>query len=436
MVGVTERLETERRSGGALGGEVWDVLGGVVCGYADWVGPLNIRSDSMRDPRLEKLADVLVKYSTRVKPGDLVCIVSEPNAMPLIRATYEAVLRAGGHPYWWPRCEALDELKFELASEEQLRFVNPMQLHQVEKMDVHIGFWAEQNTKSLSRIDPKRVAMAQAARKPVSMRFLERAAMAQEGKAGGLRWCGTQYPTLASAQDAEMSLSQYEDFVFRAGLLHLPDPAAAWQQIHERQQRVCEYLQKKSELHFSVPPHGGHDGTDLRVNVNPAKARWVNCAGHENFPDGEVFTGPQDVNGHVNYTFPAVYQGREVLGVRLKFKDGRVVEASATKNEDFLIKMLDQDAGARNLGEIAIGTNYSITDFSRNTLFDEKIGGTFHAAVGAGYPESGSSNESGLHWDMVCDLRQHNGLPGGTISADGEVFHKNGKFAKAEWPGN
>jgi aminopeptidase len=387
----------------------------------------------MRDPRLEKLADVIVRYSTRVKPGDLVSIVSEPDAMPLIEAVYERVLKAGGNPYWWPRSESLDHLRLSQGSEEQLKYLNPVAVAQVEKIDVHIGFWAEQNTKFLSGIDPKRVAAAQAARKPISKRFLERAAMSIEGKPGGLRWCGTLYPTQASAQDAEMSLRDYEDFVFRAGLLHLEDPVAAWEQIHVRQQRVCDYLQKKKVIRFRVPASGDNDGTDLTVDVNPEKSRWINCAGHENFPDGEVFTGPQGVEGHVNYTFPAVYQGREVHGVRLKFKGGRVVDASAKKNEEFLIKMLDQDAGARTLGEIAIGTNYSIKNFSRNTLFDEKIGGTFHAAVGAGYPESGSNNESGLHWDMVCDLRPP---AGGTIEADGEVFHRDGKFVKGDWPGN
>ena len=148
-----------------------------------------------------------------------------------------------------------------------------------------------------------------------------------------------------------------------------------------------------------------------------------------------MFTGPQGADGHVNYTFPAVYQGREVEGVRLVFKGGRVVDASAKKNEEFLIKMLDQDAGARTMGEIAIGTNYSIKDFSKNTLFDEKIGGTFHAAVGAGYPESGSKNESGLHWDMVCDLRGLGGRPGGVNEADGKVISRDGKFVDAGWPG-
>ncbi|MBY0313200.1 MAG: aminopeptidase [Phycisphaerales bacterium] len=385
----------------------------------------------MRDPRLDKLADVLVRYSTKVKKGDLVCVTSDPVAMPLVEATFEAVLRAGGNPFYVPRSESLQEILLSQGSQEQIQYCSPIDLHRVEKIDVQIGFWAEVNTKYLSTVDPKRVASHQAARKPWFKVFMERAAKSHEP--GGLRWVGTQYPTTGSAQDAEMSLRQYEDFVFRAGLLHLPDPVGAWTKVFENQQRVADYLTGKKALHFRVPPHKGHDGTDLRVDVS--KATWVNCGGLENFPDGEVFAGPTlpslggfGVEGHVNYSFPAVYQGREVEGVRLAFKGGRVVDASARKNEKFLLDMLDQDAGARNLGEIAIGTNYGITDFSRNTLFDEKIGGTFHAAVGAGYPESGSNNESGLHWDMVCDLRVRNGHPGGTISADGEVFHKDGNF--------
>lgn len=397
----------------------------------------------MSDPRHDKLADLLVRYSTKVKPGDLVCINAEAEAMPLIEATFSAVLKAGGNPVWIPRSESLQELLLEQGTPEQVRWVSPLDMHRVQTADVHISFWCQINTKFLGRVDPARTAMSQAARKPWFKVFMDRSALASQGKPGGLRWCGTLYPTQGAAQDAEMSLRQYEDFVYRAGLLHLPDPLGAWSAIHERQERVREYLQGKKNLRFVVPPHAGQDGTDLTVDVSGAT--WINCSGAENFPDGEVFAGPTlpaagglGVDGHVNYTFPAVYQGREVDGVRLVFKAGRVVDASAKKNEDFLIKMLDQDAGARNLGEIAIGTNYSITDFSRNTLFDEKIGGTFHAAVGAGYPESGNTNESGLHWDMVCEMRVRNGSPGGTIHADGELFHKDGAFVLDSgkgWPG-
>ncbi|MEM9065723.1 MAG: aminopeptidase [Planctomycetota bacterium] len=377
----------------------------------------------MRDPRIDKLADVIVSYACRVRKDDLVSVISEPGAMPLIEAVFERVVAAGGNPFWVPKSETLDEIVLQNGNDEQLAFFNPVDMDRIEKVDVTIALWADQNTKFLGSIEPRRVALKQSARKRFMKRFLERAA------AGEHRWCGTLYPTLASAQDAEMSLRDYSDFVFRAGLLHLDDPAAAWRDIHERQQLVCEYLSTKSELRFKAPARDGHDGTDLVVNVDPDKSVWINCSGGENFPDGEVFTAPQGVDGHVNYSFPAVYQGREVEGVRLEFRDGRCVDASARKNEAFLIEMLEQDQGARNLGEIAIGTNYAIENFSRNTLFDEKIGGTFHAAVGAAYPESGGTNESGLHWDMVCDLRQ-----GGTIEADGEVFHRDGRFTDSRFP--
>ena len=389
----------------------------------------------MRDSRLDRLADVLVRYSTKVKKGDVVCIASDAVAMPLIEATFEAVIRAGGHPYWSPKSETLQEILLSQGTDEHLQFVSPIEMHRVQTIDVHIGIWAEVNTKFLSSVDPRRVAMHQSARKPTFKVFMERAALASENKPGGLRWVGTLYPTQANAQDAEMSLRAYEDFVFRAALLHQADPVGEWEKIKSRQERVRDYLQKKKEVHFFVPGHEGHDGTDLRVDVS--KATWINCAGQENFPDGEVFAGPQGADGHVNFTFPAVYQGREVEGVRLKFKEGRVVEASAKKNEKFLYEMLDQDPGARNMGEIAIGTNYAITNFTKNTLFDEKLGGTFHMAVGAGYPESGSNNQSGLHWDMVCEMRKRAACPGGVITADGEAFHRDGKFVLgAGWPGN
>lgn len=383
----------------------------------------------MRDPRIEKLADVLVNYSVKVKKGDLVAIRGGPESMPGVRAVYEAVLRAGGNPFWQPMSEELEDVFFETASDEQLAYLSPLMTHLVETIDVRISFWAETNTKRKSRVDSGKLAKFSAANAPLMGRFMERSA------SGKLRWVGTQYPTNASAQDAEMSLDQYEDFVFRAGLLHLPDPASAWRQISERQQRLADWLNTKKSVRFQAPPpEGTSEATDLTVSVEGST--WINCAGDSNFPDGEVFAGPRGVDGVVHYTFPGVYQGREVEGIRLKFKAGRVVEASAKKNEDFLIKMLDQDAGARVLGEIAIGTNYAIQEFSKNTLFDEKIGGTFHAAVGAGYPESGSNNKSGLHWDMVCDLRPRcGGGSGGTISADGEVFHKDGLFTREGWPG-
>ncbi|MEX2670677.1 MAG: aminopeptidase [Phycisphaeraceae bacterium] len=377
----------------------------------------------MRDSRLDKLADVIVNYSTGVKPGQIVRISGDPIAQPLIEALYERVMQAGAHPTVRMTPDTLQNIFYEHANDEQLKYVSPLMQHEIENIDVSIGIWAETNTKSLTNVSAKKQATASAARKPIFKVFMERAAK------GTLKWSGTLYPTAASAQDAEMSLQEYENFVFNAGHLDKADPVAEWMKIKDRQQKLTDYLSNgRRELHFKTD-----NGTDLKVNVEGMT--WINCSGNENFPDGEVFTGPNlkasdgGVNGVVRYSFPAVHRGREVHDIELTFEKGKVVKALASKNQDFLNEMLDQDAGARYLGEIAIGTNYNITRYTKNTLFDEKIGGTFHAAVGAGYPESGNNNESGLHWDMVCDLRT-----GGTISVDGEVISRDGKFVDPEWP--
>ncbi len=383
----------------------------------------------MRDPRVEKLAAVLVRHCASVGAGDLVTIVGETGALPAVEAVFAEVLHAGGHPSFHPKSDRLQELLLTLGNEEQLRHVSPSERFRLERCDVLMVLLRPTNTRFLGRVDPRRVAMAQSARRELNSMSMRRAA---EGK---MRYVLTEIPGPAAAQDAEMSLSAYEDWVYRAGFLHLSDPLAEWRKLQAQQELVRTYLESKRELRFYVPPGdraaglAPHDGTDLAVDVSGRT--WVNCAGGENFPDGEVFSGPRSVDGVMNFNFPAVYRGREVEGVRLKFKDGRVVEASASKNEEFLIRMLDQDSGARVCGEIAIGTNYQIKDFSKNAFFDEKIGGTFHLALGAGYPQTGNTNESGLHWDMVCDLRA-----GGTIHADGELFHKDGAFVQAGWPGN
>ena len=388
----------------------------------------------MRDQRLDKLADVLVNYSVKVQPGQLVRITGDQVGGDLLEAVYEAVLKAGGHPLLRCGIESCQDIFLQTANEDQLKYVNPVNLAEVDHIDASIGLWADNNTKSATRVDPKRSGLVSSARKPIFETFMKRAAAAEfpEQYPGvkPLKWVGTQFPTQASAQDAERSLREYEDFVFKAGYLDHDNPSEIWEQIREKQQRVADYLNGKSLIHFETP-----NGTDLKVNVDGMT--WINCAGESNFPDGEVFTGPNlkhadgGVNGVVKYSFPAVHNGREVHDIELTFEGGRVVDAKASKGLDFLTAMLDQDEGARSLGEIAIGTNYQVTEYTKNTLFDEKIGGTFHAAVGAGYPETGNDNQSGLHWDMVCDLRT-----GGTITVDGEVISRDGKFVFEGWPGN
>ena len=374
----------------------------------------------MQDPRLAKLSDVLVNYSVGVQRGQSVRISSSPVAQPLVVELYRSVLQAGsGQPLVRMIPDELAEIFYKTASDEQLRYFSPIALYEIEQIDCTIGIWADQNTKALTGCDPRKIGLAQAARKQYMEIFLRRAAEGQ------LRWTGTQFPSNAAAQDADMSLAEYEDFVFKAGMLDRPDPVGAWKRLSERQQRLVELLNGKSDYRVVAA-----NGTDVRMSV--AGHRWINCDGHENFPDGEVFTGPvlDSVNGTIHFSFPAVHHGREVQDVRLKFRDGKVVDASAAKGEDFLISMLDTDSGSRFLGECAIGTNYQIRNYTRNTLFDEKIGGTVHFALGAGYPETGNSNQSGLHWDMVVDLR-----PGGYIEIDGNKFNVDGKFTREGFPG-
>ncbi|MEK6702474.1 MAG: aminopeptidase [Planctomycetota bacterium] len=390
----------------------------------------------MRDPRLDKLADVLVRYSTQVRKGDLVTVLGEPAAMPAVEAIFESVLRAGGHPSFHSRPESLQEVKLRHGSDEQITHECPFERCRLERCDVMIVLIHPINTRFLGHMDPSKVAMAQASRRDLISMSLQRHAR------GESRYVLTEIPSQAAAQDAQMSLADYSDWVFAAGFLHLSDPVTAWLELREQQERARAYFQARSTLRFQAPSSDGsrgghkHDGTDLTVDVSGRT--WMNHSGGENFPDGEVETGPRGVDGVVNYTFPAIYKGKEVEGIRLKFKAGRVVEASATKNEDYLVKLLDQDEGARNCGEIALGTNYHLKGFTRNTFFDEKIGGTFHAAVGAGYPQSGNTNQSALHWDMVCDLRPggaYPGSPGGTVHGDGELVQRDGRFLFSGWPG-
>lgn len=365
----------------------------------------------MTDPRVEKLAKVLVQYSLKIRPDDLFRITGPALATPLIAAVYREALAAGAHPFVRVGLEGLDEIYFKGASEAQLRFITDIQTLEVERITASLGIWAKWNTRELTGVDPRRIALRGEATRELSRRFLERAA------AGELRWCGTQYPTQADAQEAEMSLAEYEDFVFTAGLLDRDDPVAAWQQVKREQDRIKEFLGRRKRLAVRGP--------DIDLELSAEGRTWINAAGEENFPDGEVFTGPVEdsANGRVRFSFPAIYLGREVQDIELLFEAGKVVHARAAKGEEFLHAMLDTDAGARYLGEFAFGLNYSIPRFTRNILFDEKIGGTLHMALGAGYPETGSKNTSGLHWDMICDLRN-----GAEVLADGEVIYRDGRF--------
>ena len=365
------------------------------------------------DPRIEKLADIMVNYSLELKKGDWVKIQGHSLAMPLVKAFYKKALKAGAYPFFNVFDDDLEEIFYKNASDEQLKFISETNKIEVEKLDAVFAIMGRGNTRYLSNVDPSRQQTTMAARKDLFSRFMER------HHKGELNWVGTMYPTLSAAQDAEMSLSEYEDFVFEAGHVNDSDPVAYWKSVSAKQAKICDWLNNFEELHVKTKE------TDLILKIKGRK--WVNCDGKQNFPDGEVFTAPieQEVNGKILYSYPAVYGGREVPNVHLEFKEGKVVDFKADKNQDYLEKMIKMDEGSSYLGEFAIGTNYNIKNFSRNILFDEKIGGTIHLALGAAPPETGSKNQSGLHWDMICDMRD-----GGEITADGEVIYKNGQFAK------
>ncbi|KAA0229629.1 aminopeptidase [candidate division KSB1 bacterium] len=368
----------------------------------------------MPDPRLEKLADLLVHYSVKVRPRDKVVIQGEAIAAPLLSAVYARVLQVGGYPIVLPELPEIDELFYRHASGEQLQYVSEIDRLVRERHDVLIQIDGASNTKALSNVDPKKISLRAQARAVLSTILMQRTA------AGELRWVYTIFPTHAYAQDAEMSLREFEDFFYQACMPDLHDPVGYWQRVAVQQDRIVKWLSGKQRVHVEAP------GTDLRLSI--AGRPFINCAGNFNLPDGEVFTAPVEdsVEGQVYFSYPAIYGGKEVAGVRLWFEQGKVVRASAEKNEEFLLATLDTDEGARRAGEFAIATNEGITRFTRQILFDEKIGGSFHLALGASYPESGGVNQSAIHWDMICDLRA-----GGEIWVDEQLLYKEGKFVMA-----
>ncbi len=365
----------------------------------------------MADIRVEKMADLLVNYSVAVKPGDKVVIQGETGGEPLIKAVFVKVLQAGGLPYIMPSLPGVEELLYKYGSDKQLQFVPEPYKLVMSTFDCRIVVFSDSNTKALSNVDSAKMVLRSQSRSELMKIMMKRSA------AGELRWVLGPYPTNALAQDAEMSLTDYEDFVYGACLPDLNDPVGYWKNFSARQDKIVAWLKGKKTIRVV-----GKE-TDLRLSI--AGRNFENCDGRMNMPDGEVFTGPVEdsMEGHVYFSYPAIYGAHEVTGVRLTFEKGEVVKATADKNQDYLIKTIATDAGSKRVGEFAIGTNEGIKKFTREILFDEKIGGSFHMALGSGYPETGSTNESAIHWDMVCDLRD-----GGEIWVDDTLFYKNGKF--------
>jgi len=363
----------------------------------------------MPDPRVAKLAKIMVQYSLELKPGQQFMIRTHPLANELTLAAYEEAIKAGAFVTIMEITPGADEIFYKYASEAQLEHISPVRKMFIETFDASLNIWSEHNTHALSGIDPTRMARVARASAPLMKTSMERTARKE------FRWCLTVYPTHAMAQDADMSLGDYCEFVYSAGMLNEADPIAFWKNFGQEQRKLTDWLKGRDQVQLK--------GSDIDLKLSIKDRTFIPCDGKVNFPDGEIFTGPVEdsVEGWVRFKYPAVEYGQEATDIQLWFEKGRVVKETAAKNQELLTAQLNADAGARSLGEFGIGTNHGINRFTKNMLFDEKMGGTIHLAVGAGYPETGSKNESGIHWDMLCDMND------AEIHVDGELFYKDGK---------
>jgi aminopeptidase len=359
----------------------------------------------MTDELVARWATLLVDYCLWVAPGETILIASELEGRPLVEACFREVVRRGANPIVRVELPGLAEFFIEHAGEPQLAHLSPVSVREAEVVDGRIRISAESDTRSMRGIDPGRQAIVDRARAP--LREL----------ASKKRWVLTQYPTAAYAADAGMPMAEYEGYVASAMFLDRDDPVAAWQALGRRQAGLVEFMTGVSEVRIEG------DGTDITLSV--AGRTWINSDGRRNMPSGEIFTGPVEdsARGKLRCSFPVCRGGHEVVGISLEFAEGRVVAAEAEEGEDYLLSMLDLDSGARALGELGIGLNAGIDRFTGSILYDEKIGGTVHLALGNSYPETGGTNRSALHWDLILDLRR-----GGRVTADGRVVMEEGRW--------
>jgi len=357
------------------------------------------------DCRLINHAKVLVRYCIAAKQKQTVSVSGEVSAEPLLLAVQEELLRAGAYPVVRMSPRGATESFFRHGKPHHFNTMSAYQKASVRLMDATIRVQSSSNTRELSRVNPARQATLAKTMRPLVNAMLSKP------------WALTLFPTEAYAQDAEMSLHDFEDFVYHAIFADAPNPVGEWRKLRRQQDRLIATLKGADGVRIVGA------GTDLTLSVKGRS--FINSDGHHNMPSGEIFTGPVETSaeGHIAYDYPVCHAGREIDGIRFVFRKGRVVEADATKNAAFLRKMIDLDAGARRLGELGIGTNRRIDRFTRNILFDEKIGGTVHLALGRSYPETGGRNRSALHWDMIKDLRR-----GGALYVDGRLFQKDGRF--------
>ena len=353
----------------------------------------------MADQRIVKLAQIMTEHSLTIKKGDIIKINSGIEAKPLILECVKNILKKGAFPRVDIDLPGYSYTYYSNASKDQLTAKPIVSLYEAQHTAGIITIGCENNTKELSNIDPQKMALRRKTTRKISDILIKKD-----------NWLYFEYPTESLAQDAEMSLQEFEDFIFDSCIKD-------WKKEEERQDSLKKLLDKSNNVRII-----GKD-TDLSFSIKGRQG--LKCFGKHNLPDGEVYIAPVEatVNGYIFYSFPAIHGGREVSGIRLEFVNGKVVKATADKNEEYLKKLIAVDKGASYIGEFGIGLNYDIKKFMRQILFDEKMGGTIHLALGMAYPKGGGRNKSALHWDMIKDLRQ-----GGEIWLDNKLIQKDGKF--------
>ncbi len=362
-------------------------------------------TNPLRDDVIARWADLLVDYCLQARRGETIVISSELAARPLVEAASKALILRGANPLLRLEIPGLHEFFLEHADEAQMTHLPPSAIAEAESIDARIRIAAETDTRSMSRVDPRRQAAFERTREPI------RRALRQK------RWVLTQYPTPGYAADAGMTMADYEAFVEAALFLDKEDPGAEWKELGRRQAGMVEFTSQVRSLRIEA------EGTDLSLAVGGRT--WINSDGRRNMPSGEIFTGPieDSASGRLRCGFPVCRDGRKLVGIELEFGKGEVVSARADDGEDYLLAMLDIDSGARKLGELGLGLNSGIDRFTGSILFDEKIGGTVHLALGQSYPETGGVNVSALHWDLIVDTRTN-----GRIWADDRLVMENGRW--------
>ena len=352
-------------------------------------------------PEIQKIAKILVEHSARVKKGDIVIMNAGIPARDLVLEVYRQIILKGAYPRLSIDFEGLSYIYYKNASEEQLKNFPKISYYEVKNADALIHIAAPENRYELATIHPEKLNTRQKAIKKVSEERQKK------------KWVMFDYPVPDLAKDAGMSLKEYRRFVFDACMQD-------WKKLEGFMKKIKKILDKGKKVRIKTPD------TDLIFGIKGRNA--VICAGEYNMPDGEVMTAPLEntTEGHITFTYPREHMGRMIKGIRLEFKKGKVTKASAKTNFNFLDSILKTDEGARKLGELGIGCNYKIQRFTNNLLFDEKIGGTVHLALGRAYKECKGKNDSVVHADIVKDLRPKFG--GGEVWIDDKLLIKDGKF--------